>query len=185
MRKGAEFCSQCGTPAATRRERSRSARPRREATAEDSGSEGAPSEFQVLDLERDLFPQSATLESREQLYEGMTLGWRPTAARQHSHYTHSSTAAIKIWRKQLPKLSKTTGLSTPANSFQEKWQVDHLWQENLIRHGQTADYASMVDDLNRDEARVADGGVFLRYPSLATCREMDRCVCFGSPFRLP
>lgn len=179
MRQGAEFCSQCGTPAARRRERSRSARPRREATAESSGSEGAPSIVAVD--EQEIYPQAPTQESRERLYDGMTLEMRRAHARQAAHYSNSSSAAIKKWRKAFLKLDKNSGFSTPAHSFQEKWQVDTIWRDNLIRTGQSVDYGRMVDALNRDEIRVAQGGIFPRYPNMATCRDMDRCANLPAP----
>ena len=72
---------------------------------------------------------------------------------------------------------KNSGFSTPAHSFQEKWQVDTIWRrDNLIRQGQSTAYARMVDSLNRDEIRVAQGGIFPRFPDMATCWEIDRCA---------
>ena len=59
--------------------------------------------------------------------------------------------------------------------------MDDVWRANLIRRGTTDSYAMMVAALNRDQARVADGGLFLRFPSLATCREMDRCARLEAP----
>ena len=123
MRQGAEYCSPCGTPAAGRRERSRSARrPKQEANSDTEGSEGAPS-IVAVDV-REVYRQRPSDESREQLYEGMTVEARPAAARTSANYQNSSSAAIKKWRKAYAKLDKNSGWSTPANSFQEKWQVD-------------------------------------------------------------
>ena len=39
----------------------------------------------------------------------------------------------------------------------------------------------MVDSLNHDELRVAQGGIFPRYPNWETCREMHRCARLPAP----
>jgi hypothetical protein len=51
-----------------------------------------------------------------------------------------------------------------------------VWKDNIIRLGQSAEYGRMVDSLNRDRVRLAQGGTFPRYPNWETMREMDRCV---------
>ena len=54
--------------------------------------------------------------------------------------------------------------------------MDTVWRNNLIRNAQTPAYARMVAALNRDRDRVAQGGIFPRFPGWETMREMDRCV---------